>query len=114
MLRCDSIPAMNEPTAFGRAARGWGFPLVMMSLVLYFGYFVVYGNHGLINWLKLQTAIEAKHAELDRVRGERSALERRVRLLRPESVDPDLLEEQARSRLGLSQPDEVVILKDKR
>jgi cell division protein FtsB len=35
-------------------------------------------------------------------------------LLRPESVDPDLLEEQARSRLGLSGADEVVILKDKR
>jgi cell division protein FtsB len=35
-------------------------------------------------------------------------------LLRPESVDPDLLEEQARARLGLTQGDEVVILKDKR
>ncbi len=86
----------------------------MMSLVLYFGYFAVYGNHGLINWLKLQNAIEVKQADLDHVRAERTALERRVRLLRPESVDPDLLEEQARSRLGLSQPDEVVILKDKR
>jgi cell division protein FtsB len=37
-----------------------------------------------------------------------------VRLLRPESVDPDLLEEQARARLGLAQGDEVVILKDKK
>ena len=48
------------------------------------------------------------------MRGERLALEHRVQLLRPESVDPDLLEEQARARLGLSEPDEVVILKDKR
>jgi len=42
------------------------------------------------------------------------ALEHRVSLLRPESVDPDMLEEQARSRLGLTDRDEVVILKDRR
>ncbi len=104
----------NEHTSLRRAARGWSFPLIVAALVVYFGYFAIYGNHGLINWLRLQNAIYAKHVELDRIQAERAALERRVRLLRPESVDPDLLEEQARSRLGLSAPDEVVILKDKR
>ena len=94
--------------------RGLGFALAVMSLVAYFGYFAVYGSHGLVNWVRLQHEIEATQSELDRVRGERAALEHRVRLLRPESVDPDLLEEQARARLGLSGPDEVVILRDKR
>mgnify|MGYP001473012425 FL=1 len=105
---------MKEQTKLKRATRGLGFPLVVMALVLYFGYFVVYGNHGVVNWIRLNHEIELKQAELDRVRDERLALEHRVRLLRPESVDPDLLEEQARARLGLSEPDEVVILKDKR
>jgi cell division protein FtsB len=86
---------------------------MIIALVIYFGYFAIYGNHGLINWLKLESEIATKQTAFDRVHAERSALERRVRLLRPESVDPDLLEEQARSRLGLSQPDEVVILKDR-
>lgn len=93
---------------------GWGFPLFVMSLVVYFGYYAVYANHGLVNLMKLQNAVEVKKAELERIRGERLVLERRVSLLRPQSVDPDLLEEQARSRLGLSAPDEVVIMKDKR
>jgi len=104
---------MTNGTSIGGTARGLGFPLIVMSLVAYFGYFAVYGNHGLINWMRLQHEIEVKQAEVDHVRAEREALEHRVRLLRPESVDPDLLEEQARARLGLSGPDEVIILKDK-
>ena len=105
---------MNEPTALQRSTKGLGFPLIVMALMLYFGYFAIYGNHGLVAWIRLTHEIELKQADLDRIRSERAALEHRVRLLRPESVDPDLLEEQARARLGLSGPDEVVILKGKR
>jgi cell division protein FtsB len=105
---------MSEQATLKRATRGLSFPLVVTALVLYFGYFAVYGKHGLVNWIRLNHEIEMKQSELDSVRAERQALEHRVRLLRPESVDPDLLEEQARARLGLSEPDEVVILKDKR
>ena len=104
---------MANGTTLGGTKRGLIFPLIVLSLVVYFGYFAIYGNHGLVNWMRLQHEIELKQADLERVRGERLALEHRVRLLRPESVDPDLLEEQARARLGLSGPDEVVILKDK-
>lgn len=105
---------MDEDTTLKRATRGLGFPLVVGALVVYFGYFAIYGNHGLVNWIRLNHEIELKEADLARVKSERMALEHRVRLLRPESVDPDLLEEQARARLGLSEPDEVVIMKDKR
>ncbi len=95
----------------GRAARGWSFPLLVMALVVYFSYFAVFGNHGLLRWSKLDAAVEAKEAEFNKLRAERVALQRRVSLMRPESVDPDMLEEQARARLGLTEPDEVVILK---
>ncbi len=105
---------MADGTSLSGSTRGLAFPLIVMSLVLYFGYFAIYGNHGLANWIRLQHEIDLKQAELDQIRTERTALEHRVRLLRPESVDPDLLEEQARARLGLSEPDEVVILKDKK
>jgi cell division protein FtsB len=104
----------QQPVTLKRATRGLSLPLVVTALVLYFGYFAVYGKHGLVNWIRLNHEIELKQAEFDVIHAERQALEHRVRLLRPESVDPDLLEEQARARLGLSEPDEVVILKDKR
>ena len=78
-----------------------------MALVVYFSYFAVFGNHGLLRWSKLEAAVEAKQAEFDRLREERVALQRRVSLMRPESVDADMLEEQARARLGLTEADEV-------
>jgi len=93
--------------------RGLAFPIVTLGLAAYFGYYLIYGNHGVINLTRVQHDIEVKQAELDHIRSQREALEHRVSLLRPESVDPDLLEEQARSRLGLTERDEVVILKDR-
>lgn len=102
---------MDERLTLRRVTRGWSFPLLVLALVGYFSYFVVFGNHGLLRWSRLQAAVEAKQAELQKLSAERVALERRVSLMRPESVDEDMLEEQARSRLGLTEADEVVILK---
>ncbi len=102
---------MDDELTLRRVTRGWSFPLLVLALVGYFSYFAVFGNHGLLRWSRLQAAVEAKQAELDRLQDERQSLYRRVSLLRPESVDDDMLEEQARSRLGLTEADEVVILK---
>jgi cell division protein FtsB len=94
--------------------RGLALPVVCLGLAAYFGYYLLYGNHGIINLARVQQQIERKQMQLAQIQEERRALEHRVSLLRPESVDPDLLEEQARSRLGLTDRDEVVILKDRR
>ncbi len=40
---------------------------------------------------------------------EQEILERRVQLLRPDSLDPDMLEERARKVLNFAKKDEVVI-----
>src|SRR5690242_9999674 len=93
--------------------RGLAFPMATLALAAYFGYYLLYGNHGVVSLLRVQHEIEVKQAELDRIRTQRLSLEHRVSLLRPESVDPDMLEEQARARLGLTDRDEVVILKDR-
>ncbi len=102
---------MDERLTLRRVTRGWSFPLLVLALVGYFSYFAVFGNHGLLRWSRLQAAVEARQAELEKLSAERISLERRVSLMRPESVDDDMLEEQARSRLGLTEADEVVILK---
>lgn len=102
---------MDERLTLLRVTRGWSFPLLVLALVGYFSYFAVFGNHGLLRWSKLQASVEAKQAELEKLSVERASLERRVSLMRPESIDDDMLEEQARSRLGLTEADEVVILK---
>lgn len=41
----------------------------------------------------------------------RQRLERDVALLRPESLDPDMLDERARAILNLAHPDDLIMLK---
>jgi len=43
------------------------------------------------------------------VKSERQKLERRVQLMQPGHVDPDMLDEQSRATLGYAQPDELTI-----
>ena len=47
------------------------------------------------------------------VRSEREALEHRVSLLHPQTLDADMLDEMARRVLGLGRPDEIIILTER-
>ena len=88
------------------------FPAFGVSAVLYFAYHGINGDRGLLAWRKLEKEVRSTQGELDRARGEREALERRVKLLHPESLDPDMLDESARRLLNYGRPEEIVILLD--
>jgi len=84
---------------------------VFGALVLaYFSYHMIQGNHGVIALLELQSKVAA--AEI--IRSENSAEHRRlaqqVALLRPDNLDPDMLDERARIMLNYVHPDEIVII----
>lgn len=85
-------------------------PAIGFCLVGYFAYHSVEGERGLVAWIRLNEQIETARAELAGLQAERKALERRVALLRPASLDRDLLDEQVRAILNYVRPDEVVIL----
>ena len=85
------------------------FLAICAGLVAYFGYFALYGNHGVVSYVRLTHEVELRQSELATVQAERAALERRVDMLKPESIDPDLLDERARETLGLTEPGELVI-----
>ena len=85
-------------------------PLLGAALVFYFGYYAVHGDRGLVALARMQNQIEQSSAELETLRAERIALERRVRGLRPESLDLDILEERARTLLNYAHPDDMIIL----
>lgn len=100
----------NQTMTSGSNVRTGAVVLALFAaLIVYFGYFALYGRHGLVNFAKLQRESELRQADLDLVTAERTALERRVNLLKPESIDPDLLEERARDTLGLTGPNELVL-----
>jgi len=93
----------------GRKARQFLVPLMGAALMAYFAYHAVQGDRGLIAWWNLRYEIEKTSAELADVTAERQALEQRVSLLRPGSLDPDMLEERARVMLGAVHPDDLIV-----
>lgn len=91
-------------------ARQIAFPVAAACLVAYFLYHAVQGDRGIIAWMVLSQKIEEAEATLAELSAERATLERRVNLLRPESLDPDLLEERTRLILDFARPDDLIIL----
>ncbi|MFA5041358.1 MAG: septum formation initiator family protein [Bdellovibrionales bacterium] len=81
-----------------------------VCIVGYFLYHTVEGERGWVAKVHLQNETKEAEETLQKLREERESLERRVKLIRPESIDPDLLDEQARKSLNYSKPNEIIIL----
>jgi cell division protein FtsB len=80
---------------------------------LFIGYFAVNaftGNHGLRAQADLDQQLAGMQGELARLKAERLEWERRVRLLRPDQIDPDMLDERARALLGYADPRDLTML----
>ena len=92
------------------ALRDAMWPLVGLSLVCYFSYHMVNGEHGLMSWVQLGTRVAEAEALADKVAADRADLSARVALLRPDALDADMLDEQARRQLGFVRPDEIIVL----
>ena len=75
----------------------------------YFGVNAYSGNRGLRAKQDLDQQIAELSAELDALRAERANWERRVSLLKPESIDPDMLDERARALLDYVDPRELIL-----
>ena len=84
-------------------------PLTTAAFVGYFGYHAYDGSYGLPALERMQVEADDLKATLNDLRDERDALEKRVSYLKPDSLDADILDIEARSSLNLLRPDEVVI-----
>jgi len=93
----------------GTKLRHVAVPLFGAALMAYFAYHAVQGDRGLIAWWKLRYEIEKTELVHSEVAAEKAIMERRVSLLRPESLDRDMLEERARIMLGFVHADDRVV-----
>lgn len=84
-------------------------PLMGAAMMTYFGYHAVQGDRGLIAWWNLRYEIDKADAQLGIVTAEKQALERRVSLLRPQSLDTDMLAERAQLMVGTVQGDDLIV-----
>ena len=75
----------------------------------YFSFNAYSGNRGLRAKQDLDQQIAELSAELDALKAECAMWERRVSLLRPESIDPDMLDERARLLLNYADPRELTL-----
>lgn len=85
-------------------------PVICFAAIGYFVYHALEGDHGINAYTRLTLQIGDTRAALADVTAERRTLERRVALLRPDGLDADMLEEQARRGLGLVKSRDAVIL----
>ena len=85
-------------------------PIVGIALTGYFAYHLVEGGRGFKAWMRLNGEIRTATANLEALRTQRAALDLKVSNLRPEHVDPDLLDERIRATLNVVSPDDVVIM----
>lgn len=88
---------------------GWAI-VVVLTLTVYFGYHALHGRFGLFARVDLAREITLARGELEQLRAQRLELGRRVAQLQPDSIDPDLVDEQVRNTLGFLREDEVIVL----
>ncbi len=82
--------------------------LVCCALLGYFAWHAEKGPRGFPYREGLEVKVASLKAKYEGMRQERARMEGKVALLRPESIDPDLLDELARGNLQLAKPTDVV------
>jgi cell division protein FtsB len=84
--------------------------LIGISLCLYFSYFLLQGERSYVRFLALEQQTQESEAELARLLKEKNELGERVAMMRPGSIQKDLLEERIREVLGFRSPEELDLL----
>lgn len=80
--------------------------LIGFSLFLYFAYHIFQGNRSYFRLIALRETQQQLIEQQKILIAEKAAWEAKVTKMRPNSIDPDLAEEQIRSVLGYHKPNE--------
>ena len=88
-------------------------PTIGACVFGYFVYHAIQGDRGIMAWLQVSQQLTDSRATLAALSVEREEIQRRVALLSPSSLDPDMLDERARIMLNVAEPDDrFVTIKD--
>lgn len=83
--------------------------VVCCALLGFFGWHAGQGPRGYAYATRLAEQGAKLQLQLDSVRAQGAKLEAKVMLMRPESIDPDMLDELTRRSLLLAAPGEIVV-----
>jgi cell division protein FtsB len=82
-------------------------------LIGYFGVNAYSGDRGLKAKEDIDRQMATLTAELNRLKAEQGQWERRIALLKSDDLDPDMLDEQARTLLDYADPRDVTLMLNK-
>lgn len=85
--------------------------IIGICLSFYFSYHMISGGRSYFRLMALERNVERLNDQYESLHKERVALENKVAMMRPGSIDPDLLEERARVMLGFQHPDELIVIR---
>lgn len=88
--------------------------MLLVLAVFYLGFHAVSGDRGLYAWFKETRQLATLQEELHLVTAERESYERKIHYMSADSLDLDMLDEQARNVLGFADKDEIIILLPKK
>ena len=86
------------------------WPLLFACIAIYFGFHLFRNDNGLLALRAYDQRLDQAKLVLSELASERLALEKETNALRPSNIHPDALAEQARIRLNMGWPSEVLIL----
>lgn len=84
--------------------------LAFFAIFAYFSYHLIHGDSGYFANKGLQKKLVVAEQKFVQKKTDREKLENRVKRLRPDSLDLDMLDERARVTLGFMKPQERVLM----
>ncbi len=99
------MPSLRKPTFRIRKIIAI---LLFFTLISYFLYNIISGDRGILSLFHLTEKHKVLRDEVDILEEEKRILQSKVNRMKPESLDLDLLEEQARKNLGYAQKNETI------
>jgi cell division protein FtsB len=108
-IRRERAAMYSDPEPRRSGIGGTVFTVAVIALMGYLSLAALQGEHGLFSLLRVEAQETRLRAELVELQAQREAIANKTRRLSTEHLDVDLLDEQARSVLGLGRPDEIII-----
>jgi cell division protein FtsB len=87
--------------------------VIGICISFYFSYHLIAGQRGYLSLVSLEHHIKRASVDYAQNKSERERLEKKVIMMRPGSIDRDLLEERARHVLGYRFADELILIQDR-
>ncbi len=110
-LGCDSLEDVKRLIEQKYIFRQNLIVVIGVCLSFYFCYHLIAGERSYLRLISLNSQISTTEKQLELASTQRTGMEEKVVMMRPGSVNRDLLEEQARSVLGFHYKDEKVLIK---